>query len=218
MRFMVSPELREIVRPGILRLRGATVVDRDARLEAPLAEAESAVRMRPPAEVAAVRTMYKQVGLDPTRTRPSSEALLRRVRKGDSLPRINSLVDVCNWCSLEFQLPYGLYDASHLEGDSVELRLGRLGEAYDGIRKDAVHVEGRITLVDRLGPFGNPTSDSARTMVTIATTEALLVVFAPREMPEPRLEAVLAVTAERMHAFTGATVDPPAAFDAQGPK
>ena len=218
MRFMVSPELREIVRPGILWLRGATVVDRDARLEAPLAEAESAVRMRPPAEVAAVRTMYKQVGLDPTRTRPSSEALLRRVRKGDSLPRINSLVDVCNWCSLEFQLPYGLYDASHLEGDSVELRLGRPGEAYDGIRKDAVHVEGRITLVDRLGPFGNPTSDSARTMVTIATTEALLVVFAPREMPEPRLEAVLAVTAERMHAFTGATVDPPAAFDAQGPK
>ena len=218
MRFIVSPELVDIVRPGILWLHGATVIERDASLEAPLAAAESAIRTHPPAEVAAVRSMYKRVGLDPTRNRPSSEALLRRVRKGDSLPRINSLVDVCNWCSLEFQLPYGLYDASHLEGDSVELRLGRPGEAYDGIRKDAVHVEGRITLVDRLGPFGNPTSDSARTMVTIATTEALLVVFAPREMPEPRLEAVLAVTAERMHAFTGATVDPPAAFDAQGPK
>ena len=213
MRFIVSPELRETVRPGILWLHGATVVERDARLEAPLAEAEARVRMHPPAEVAAVRTMYKQVGLDPTRTRPSSEALLRRVRKGDSLPRINSLVDVCNWCSLEFQLPYGLYDASHLAGDSVELRLGLPGEAYDGIRKDAVHVEGRITLADRLGPFGNPTSDSARTMVTTATRDVLLVVFAPHETAAPRLDAVLAETAARMHAFTGATVDPPAAFD-----
>ena len=85
--------------------------------------------------------MYKRVGLDPTKTRPSSEALLRRVRKGDSLPRINSMVDVCNWCSLEFQLPYGLYDAAHIDGD-VELRLGRAGESYPGIRKDDVHVDG----------------------------------------------------------------------------
>ncbi len=204
MRFIVSPELRDVVRPGILWLHGATVVERDVRLEAPLAEAEARVRMQPPTEVAAVRTMYKRVGLDPTRNRPSSEALLRRVRKGDSLPRINSLVDVCNWCSLEFQLPYGLYDASRLAGDSVELRLGRPGEAYDGIRKDAVHVGGRITLADRQGPFGNPTSDSARTMVTTSTTEALLVVFAPYDTSAPQLDAVLAETAARMHAFTGA--------------
>lgn len=212
MRFIVSPELVDIVRPGILWLHGATVIERDASLEAPLAAAESAIRTHPPAEVAAVRSMYKRVGLDPTRNRPSSEALLRRVRKGDSLPRINSLVDVCNWCSLEFQLPYGLYDAAHLVGDTVELRLGRPGEAYDGIRKDAVHVEGRITLADRLGPFGNPTSDSARTMVTIATTDALLIVFAPHDTAVSRLEAVLAETAARMHAFTGASVDPLPAF------
>jgi DNA/RNA-binding domain of Phe-tRNA-synthetase-like protein len=91
------------------------------------------------------------------------------VRKGESLPRINSMVDVCNWCSFEFQLPYGLYDAAHIVGD-VALRLGRDGESYPGIRKDAVHVAGRITLADAHGPFGNPTSDSARTMVTTATT------------------------------------------------
>ena len=65
---------------------------------------------------AAVRTMYKRVGLDPTKTRPSSEALLRRVRKGDELPRINSLVDVINWCSLESQLPFGLYDRDQISG------------------------------------------------------------------------------------------------------
>lgn len=202
MPFTLAPELALIVRPGLLWLDGATVVEREHRMDAPLATAESEVRMHPPPETTAVRTMYKRVGLDPTKTRPSSEALLRRVRKGDTLPRINSMVDVCNWCSLEFQLPYGLYDAARIDGD-VELRLGRAGESYPGIRKDDVHVDGRIALVDRRGPFGNPTSDSARTMVTTSTTQALLVVFAPREIEPQRLEHVLDRTSSRMAEFTG---------------
>jgi DNA/RNA-binding domain of Phe-tRNA-synthetase-like protein len=202
MRFTLAPDLHDIVRPGVLWLEDATVVERDARMNAPLAEAESSVRTNPPAEVTSVRTMYKRVGIDPTKTRPSSEALLRRVRRGDTLPRINSMVDVCNWCSLEFQLPYGLYDAAHIEGD-VELRLGREGESYPGIRKDDVNVAGRIALVDAKGPFGNPTSDSARTMVTKATTRALLVVFAPRDLDAGRLGQVLDATSRRMSEFTG---------------
>jgi DNA/RNA-binding domain of Phe-tRNA-synthetase-like protein len=202
MRFTLAPDLAGIVRPGVIWLDGATVVEREARLNAPLAAAEAAVRMHPPEEIAAVRTMYKRVGLDPTKTRPSSEALLRRVRRGDSLPRINSMVDVCNWCSLEFQLPYGLYDASRIDGD-VELRIGNDGESYPGIRKDDVNVGGRITLADTQGPFGNPTSDSARTMVTTSTTRALLVVFAPREVDARRLALVLDSTSGRMTEFTG---------------
>ena len=212
MKLSVAPDLAAIVRAGALWLEGATVVDREPRLNAPLAAAESAARISVsgradaaaggPADVTAVRAMYKRVGLDPTKTRPSSEALLRRVRKGDTLPRINSMVDVCNWCSLEFQLPYGLYDANTIAGD-VELRLGRPGESYAGIRKDDVRVENRITLADRVGPFGNPTSDSSRTMVTTATTRGLLVVFAPREFDERRLTHVLDVTSARMHEFTG---------------
>ncbi len=202
MRATVSPDLAGIVRPGVLWLDDAVVIEADARLDAPLARVEDAVRVRPPVETVTVRTMYKRVGLDPTRTRPSSEALLRRVRKGGSLPRINSMVDVCNWCSLEFQLPYGLYDASHVEGD-VELRRGDPGESYQGIRKDVVHVGGRMTVADRAGPFGNPTSDSARTMVTTDTTRALVVVFAPATIDARHLGDVLDATSARMREFTG---------------
>jgi DNA/RNA-binding domain of Phe-tRNA-synthetase-like protein len=201
--FTLAPDLEAIVRPGVLWLDGATVVEREPRLDGPLAQAEAAVRVNPPEEAAAVRTMYKRVGIDPTKRRPSSEALLRRVRKGEGLPRINSMVDVCNWCSLEFQLPYGLYDAAHIEGDVV-LRLGKEGESYPGIRKDDVHVGGRITLADNRGPFGNPTSDSARTMVTPATTRALVVVFAPRDIDARQLDRVVQITAQRMEEFTGA--------------
>jgi DNA/RNA-binding domain of Phe-tRNA-synthetase-like protein len=203
MRFSLAPDLVGIVRPAAAWLDGATVVDREPRLDAPLAAAESAVRTHPPEEIVAVRTMYKRVGIDPTKRRPSSEALLRRIRKGDPLPRINSMVDVCNWCSLEFQLPYGLYDSARIQGDVV-LRLGAEGESYPGIRKDDVHVGGRITLADSLGPFGNPTSDSARTMVTTATQQALVVIFAPHELAEARLSAVMDVTVKRMEQFTGA--------------
>jgi DNA/RNA-binding domain of Phe-tRNA-synthetase-like protein len=200
--FALSSELNAIVRPGVLWWQGARVAERDPRLDPLLAEAEARVRANPPIESTAVRTMYKRVGIDPTKTRPSNEALLRRVRKGQPLPRVNSLVDVINWCSFEFQLPYGLYDAAHVSGD-VTLRLGRDGEEYAGIRKDTVHVAGRITLVDELGPFGNPTSDSARTMVTTNTRDALVVVFAPVDVPRARLESVLDLTAARMADIAG---------------
>jgi DNA/RNA-binding domain of Phe-tRNA-synthetase-like protein len=195
--FSLADELASIVRPGVLWWSGAAVVERDAHLDARLAEAEVRVRASPPSEMAAVRTMYKRVGIDPTKRRPSNEALLRRVLKGEGLPRINAMVDVVNWCSLEFQLPYGLYDASQIDGPVV-MRLGGEGEEYGGIRKDVVHVGGRITVADGRGPFGNPTSDSTRTMVTTRTREALVVLYAPFDVPATQLERVLTVTGERL--------------------
>jgi DNA/RNA-binding domain of Phe-tRNA-synthetase-like protein len=200
MQFSVSPDLQAIVRLGVLTFEGLVLAAREPRMDAPLATAESAVREHPPEESAAVRAMYRRTGLDPTRRRPSSEALLRRVRKGDGLPRINSLVDVCNWCSLEFQLPYGLYDLDRIEGD-VTLRLGHEGEAYAGIRKDDVHVAGRMTLADARGVFGNPSSDSARTMVTEAATRALIAVFAPAKITPVRFEHVLDISSARTRTY-----------------
>ncbi len=201
----VAPEVALIVAPGVLWLEGAVVVEADARLDAPLAEAERRARASPPREREAVRRMYRKIGLDPTRTRPSSEALARRIRRGEALPRVNTLVDVCNWCSLELQLPYGLYDLDRIEG-AVELRLGRPGEEYAGIRKDVIHVDGRLVAADGRGPFGNPTSDSARTMVTTGTTRALVVIFAPRDTGKEAVEEALNLTASRASAYAGARV------------
>lgn len=189
----------DIVRPGWFFRDGVMAVPHEPRLDEPLRRAAAAMRQATESAdiTAAVRTMYKRVGIDPTKTRPSSEALLRRVRRGDELPRVNSLVDVVNWCSLESRLPFGLYDADRIHG-SVELRLGRPGEEYAGIRKDTVHVAGRLTLADDRGPFGNPTSDSARTMVTEATTRVLVVSFAPVSIPPAEVDRVAATTAERI--------------------
>ena len=198
----VAPALAGIVRLGVLALDAVRVVERDAGMDAPLARAEARLRVAAerPAVVAAVRTMYKRVGLDPTKTRPSSEALLRRIRKGEPLSRVNSAVDVCNWCSVETQLPYGLYDLDRIDGDVV-LRLGTAGEEYAGIRKDVVHLDGRLMLADARGPFGNPTSDSARTMVTVRASRLLFAIFVPGELPLTAAAEALALTAERAGRF-----------------
>ena len=200
--FHVDSLVAAIVRPSWFEAPAVVVVERDPRLDEPLRAAADAMRGRPePADlIASVRTMYKRVGLDPTKTRPSSEALLRRVRRGDPLPRINSLVDVINWCSLESQLPFGLYDLDRIRG-AVTLRLGRPDESYAGIRKDTVHLGGRLTLADEEGPFGNPTSDSARTMVTPASTRALVVIFVPAPLPPAVADRAGALTQERIRAY-----------------
>ena len=144
-----------------------------------------------PAEIddlAPARELYRHFGIDPTKTRPSSEALLRRVLKAKPLPRIISAVDLCNLLSLKFLLPIGLYDAGKITGD-VELRRGTPGESFAGIRKADVRLEGRPVLVDPLGPFGNPTSDSARTSVDEGTKSLWMVIFGPASFPAERMEA-----------------------------
>lgn len=125
------------------------------------------------------RELYRRFGTDPTRMRPSSEALLRRLRKGDPLPRINSLVDVANALSVQLQVPVGLYDLDKVSGDELVIRLGADGESYEGIGKDRVNVEGRICVADAEGPCGNPSSDSARTMITTSTERAAWIYFLP---------------------------------------
>ncbi len=198
----VAPDAAAFVRPAWRAWSRLTVREGDDRLDEPLRGAARLMRAAAdaPEITSSVRAMYRRAGIDPTKTRPSSEALLRRARRGDELPRINSLVDVVNWCSLESRLPFGLYDADRLHGE-VTLRLGGPGEQYDGIRKDTVHVAGRLTLADDVGPFGNPTSDSARTMVTTGTTRALVVVFVPAALDAVVGEEALARTADRIDRF-----------------
>lgn len=163
---------------------------------------------RPPAEipgVAETRALFHRLGVDPTKTRPSSEALLRRVVQGKGLPRVNLAVDLCNLCSLEHQLPLGLYDHVFVKG-TVRARAGHEGEGYPGIRKQRVNLTGRLLLADDEGPFGAPTSDSLRTAVTESTTRLLVVIFCPAERTDPHLSAMLEHLSERLTRHASARV------------
>ncbi len=193
----VHSDLAGRVRLGILILEGVVVREHDESLRAEIEATARELRDRfggvASGEVpgtAEARSLYKALGLDPTKTRPSNEALLRRVLKGESLYEVNTLVDALNLASLRAQLPFGLYDLTRI-APPIILRKGGAGESYPGIRKGVVNVEMRPVLVDAEGPFGNPTSDSARTMITLDTRSALVIVYAPSATPPGRLGKVV---------------------------
>jgi DNA/RNA-binding domain of Phe-tRNA-synthetase-like protein len=149
--------------------------------ELEVARATQAARSGDTGNVARARALYRRFGIDPTRVRPSSEALLRRLKKGEPLPRINSLVDVANALSIQLQVPVGLYDLGKVRGDELVVRLGVEDEGYTGIGKERVNLAGRICIADADGPCGNPTADSARTMITTDTERAAWIYFLPVE-------------------------------------
>jgi DNA/RNA-binding domain of Phe-tRNA-synthetase-like protein len=126
--------------------------------------------------ILATRAAYKALGKDPARYRGSAEALLRRGIAGKGLPRINNVVDVINYVSVESRLSVGLYDLAHVEGDIV-FRAGRAGETYKGIGKYDLNLEGLPVFSDALGPHGSPTSDSERTMVTETTKKIVVIII-----------------------------------------
>jgi DNA/RNA-binding domain of Phe-tRNA-synthetase-like protein len=154
--------------------------------------------------VRAVRSLFRHWGMDPSKYRPSSEALLRRVVQGKGLYRVWNVVDIGNLGSLETGWPYGCYDLSRLR-PPIALRHGAAGESYEGIGKQTWHLEGRPLLADSEGPFGSPISDSTRSMITLEALDVLVVIYAPEKITDVSLESALARLGERLTQFAGAS-------------
>lgn len=148
------------------------------------------------------RAAYKAFGRNPGRYRVSSEALLRRVRRGDELYHINSVVDVNNLVSVESGLSVGSYDLGHVNG-AITFRKAGSGEGYNGIGKDFIDMENMLVLADDEGIFGSSMSDSTRAMVTGDTTDVLVVVYCFENSID--LEKLLKDAAEAFAGFAGAT-------------
>jgi DNA/RNA-binding domain of Phe-tRNA-synthetase-like protein len=185
---LVVPELAREMDEVCERIRRETSVEQVAQLES----------------VQRVREMFRRWGVDPTRYRPSSEALLRRVAQGKGLYRISNVVDVCNLGSIETGWPYGLYDRSMIQ-PPVTMRSGQPGESYEGIGKQTWHLAGRPVLVDAAGPFGSPISDSTRTMIRETTRDILAVIFAPAGTHDAEIQHAQRRFVERLARHAGAT-------------
>ena len=154
--------------------------------------------------ILAVRNMYKKLHFDPSRYRPASEALVRRVLQKKNLYYVNSAVDVNNYCSIKFLLPFGLYDLDQIVGDS-SYRLATAGQ-YTNIAGKEVSADHKPFLTDNVGVFGNPTADSRRTAVTLATHNLLAVVYADENVSLTELNSVLDFAATMFVCYNGGTV------------
>lgn len=194
---------------GMVTMRGVTVSEHNERLWSHiemlgqhLASEFTLERLAENSHIAAVRGLQKSFGFDPTRYRPSSEALLRRVLKGQGLHSVNSAVDVNNLCSLEWLLPMCIYDLRNVNGQP-RVRIGQPGEEYPGIGRQMFQAEHKVIIADESGIMGSTVSDSERTKVTTATTDILLAIYAPSVLDPRQIERYAALAGQRMVEFNG---------------
>lgn len=90
--------------------------------------------------IAATRRVYRACGKDPSRYRPASEALIRRMLKGKELYQIDTLVDLINVASIAYGYSIGGFDAGKFVGDRLVLGIGREGEPYEGIGRGMINI------------------------------------------------------------------------------
>jgi DNA/RNA-binding domain of Phe-tRNA-synthetase-like protein len=126
--------------------------------------------------VAYTKNAYRKLGKDPSRYRPSAEALTRRVVQGKGLYRVNNIVDALNMISIKHGFSIGGYDLDKIIG-KIELGIGKPDEPYEAIGRGLLNIENLPVLRDQKGAFGSPTSDSMRTMVRDHTLNFLMVFF-----------------------------------------
>lgn len=126
--------------------------------------------------IQATRTVYKKCGKDPSRYRPSGEALVRRMLKGQDLYQIDTVVDLVNLASIAYGYSIGGFDADKIVGDTLVLGIGKAGEPYEGIGRGPLNIEGLPVYRDAEGGIGTPTSDHERTKLGISSTRLLALV------------------------------------------
>lgn len=126
--------------------------------------------------IQATRQAYKKCGKDPSRYRPSGEALCRRILKGMDLYQIDSMVDLVNLASIAFGYSIGGFDRDKIQGETLTLGIGKANEPYEGIGRGPLNIEGLPVYRDEVGGVGTPTSDNERTKMDLNTTHFLGIV------------------------------------------
>lgn len=126
--------------------------------------------------IQATRNIYKTLGKDPSRYRPSGEALVRRTLQGKNLYQVDTVVDLINLASIVYGYSIGGFDADKIEGDTLTLGVGREGEPYEGIGRGLVNISCLPVYRDAVGGIGTPTTDNERTKISLNTTHLLAIV------------------------------------------
>jgi len=169
-------------------------------------------RLKDVPELRAYRDFFWRVGIDPTKTRPAAEALIRRILGGKALPRINTLVDAYNLASIETRIALAAFDAGTVRGDIV-MRKARSRETFLGIGMNSpVVLTGKeVVIADDAGLVAvYPYRDSERTAVTNATRAIVFLACGVPGIPRGVLVRAQDVTRDLVLRFSGPTDQAPA--------
>mgnify|MGYP000017519436 FL=1 len=156
----------------------------------------------------AYRDFFWKLGVDPTKTRPAAEALIRRLLRGKPLPRINTLVDAYNLASIKTEIAIAAFDSDKIRGE-LTMRYAETGEEFLGIgMKTPLRLNGREIVVSDeeklLAVY--PYRDAEDTKVTEATRNVLLLFCGVPGIPMQKLLEAKDVTLKFVTKFCGGTV------------
>ena len=199
----------------VMRLQGAKVRLEDPELEAFKAEVIERIRSRWALEqlrehpvFRAYRDFFWRVGVDPTKTRPASEALIRRVLRGRPLPRINTFVDAYNLASMEAAVPLAAFDMAWLSGDLL-MREAITGEEFLGIgmEKPVILEGGEVVVEDgeKLVAI-YPYRDAEVAKITVDTEDILMLVCGVPNIGSDILKQAERISAEYVTRFCGGSL------------
>jgi DNA/RNA-binding domain of Phe-tRNA-synthetase-like protein len=155
------------------------------------------------------RDLYWTFGMDPTKLRVSSEALMRRVLRGENLWRISSLVDVANLASAYHGVPIGLIDEESLIGN-LHVRTAKKDEVFIRIGGKELVCRGRELVLsddEKIVCFGYATHDSEQTKVTSRSQSVLLVLYGAPGISYSELEKANLVTLEMVDKWVNCVID-----------
>lgn len=152
------------------------------------------------------RQGFKSLGMDPSKYRPSSEALIKRALQEKPMYWINGVVDINNLLSMKYALPFGIYNRDKIEGDSIICRLGLPGETYEGLNGRETSMEGKLLLSDASGPYGSPIVDSVRTSIGEDANHLIQFVFIHPQFSIDECTKMLEETAALFTQVNGGTV------------
>jgi len=146
--------------------------------------------------VRAYRDFYWKLGIDPTKTRPSGEAWLRRVLHGDELPQISTVVDAYNLASMKTIIPISGFDKDCLN-PPFQIRFAENGETFTGIGMSKP-----MTLTDKMLVLANekqvlciyPYRDSDHTKIAGHTRNVLIVGYGALGITEQQLTEAVETT------------------------
>lgn len=150
--------------------------------------------------VRAYRDFYWKLGIDPTKTRPSGEALLRRVLNGNEIPRISNIVDAYNLASMETIIPVSGFDQDLLNGP-FQVRFAEPSESFTGIgiRKPMILDEKMLVLADMKQILCiYPYRDSDFTKINMQTQNAMIIGYGAPGITEEQLSDAIRKTLSYM--------------------
>ena len=153
----------------------------------------------------AYRDFFWRVGIDPTKNRPAAEALIRRVLRGRTMPRINTLVDAYNLASIKTEMALAAFDANKLKGDLI-MRFAEKREKFLGIgmEKPMLLQGGEIVISDNQKLVAiYPYRDADSTKITEKTKNVMLLVCGVPGIGEENLQNAAQVALEYITSFCG---------------